>query len=104
MLHRSRPRRSGRPGRAFAREDGTDVAHRPTAQEQATVGEVVRSRRWEELGYLQADVAHAIGVSPALLSELERGTARFTEFSLWKLAHLLDLDYIRLRERAAHEG
>jgi len=68
-----------------------------------TLGERLRSRRWDELRFFQKDVAAAAGLSTSRLSELERDRHRVTEPTLWRLATVLALDPDELVAQAVRE-
>lgn len=70
----------------------------------ATFGARLRQRRWGELRIFQADLAAAVGISPAQLCEIERGSAGTTPITLFKIARALDLDFAELRAQAEREG
>jgi excisionase family DNA binding protein len=68
------------------------------------LGARIRQRRWGELRIFQAVLAEAVGISPAQLCEIERGSAGTTPLTLWKIARALDLDFPELRAQAEREG
>jgi len=70
----------------------------------ASLGERIRSRRWDELRYRQDDTARAAGLSPSRLSELERDRHRVAEPALRRLALVLGLDPDDLVAHARREG
>ncbi|MGH2560594.1 MAG: helix-turn-helix domain-containing protein [Thermomicrobiales bacterium] len=78
--------------------------HQPGAHAAQTLGARLRQRRWGELRVFQAVLAEAVGISPAQLCEIERGSAGTTPITLWKIARALELDFAELRAQAEREG
>ncbi|MGH2532072.1 MAG: helix-turn-helix domain-containing protein [Thermomicrobiales bacterium] len=76
----------------------------PGASATQTLGARLRQRRWGELRVFQSVLAEAVGISPAQLCEIERGSAGTTPITLWKIARALELDFAELRAQAEREG
>lgn len=68
-----------------------------------SLGERLRTRRWDELRYHQEDTAAAAGLSPSRLSEIEHGRHRVGEPALRRLAAVLGLDADDLVAHARRE-
>jgi transcriptional regulator with XRE-family HTH domain len=74
------------------------------ARAMTSLGERLRTRRWDELRLFQRDVAAAAGLSPGHLSEIERDGRPTTEPALRRLAAILELDPEEVLAQAEREG
>ncbi len=77
-----------------------DVAARPARPDYPQIGEHLRARR-HELGLSLRDLADRLGVSPSLISQIERGRANPSVSTLYQLVGELDvsLDELLFEER-----
>jgi transcriptional regulator with XRE-family HTH domain len=82
-----------------------DAAARPTRPDYPQIGEHLRARR-HELGLSLRDLADRLGVSPSLISQIERGRANPSVSTLYQLVGELDvsLDELLFEERRSTEA
>ena len=79
-------------------------AGRATRQDYPEIGEQLRARR-HELGWSLRDLADRLGVSPSLISQIERGRANPSVSTLYSIVQALDisLDELLFNERRPAE-
>jgi transcriptional regulator with XRE-family HTH domain len=79
-------------------------AGRATRPDYPEIGEQLRARR-HELGWSLRDLAYRLGVSPSLISQIERGRANPSVSTLYSIVQALDisLDELLFNERRPAE-
>jgi transcriptional regulator with XRE-family HTH domain len=79
-------------------------AGRATRPDYPEIGEQLRARR-HELGWSLRDLADRLGVSPSLISQIERGRANPSVSTLYSIVQALDisLDELLFNERRSAE-
>lgn len=99
------PRVKKRPAKpAGPRVSSVEVAHPDAAPDLApTVGKNLRSLRGQR-GLSLEKLAHASGVSRAMLGQVELGQSAPTINVLWKIARALDVPFSALISTAAQSG